>query len=411
MSRPKSRVGSARKANEGSGTRIAALDLENARLRAAPTPAAAPASAQPSAAFLRDLMFALFEQYETSRGISADAYCETPQWHAMAEAQYLEAVVAAHSTRLLSDAQAGQRATASVARLQDGALRREAGAFAQWGLGFLWRDCPVDEPHLITTALVTRALAGAAGLVPSADLAREGVAGMDRLPKREIRLGARRAMVPVYTETLTETVENTVGVWAEVVLGHQGLLNPAPGTVADAGLVLDWLADRFTPSLGWAYAGNRPVFDLVHQVYIVEALMQGGNLPELEARALETFASFRAGTGFIDSMRLVDRVAAILAAERSGAVYPMFRGDHVLTANTKPARLWSLGALLGCFGKLALDGSEPGYWLSQIRRFPVQMLPDRFGADFRQEMHLARGAALALKALREQARAPGSQGT
>jgi hypothetical protein len=36
------------------------------------------------------------------------------------------------------------------------------------------------------------------------------------------------------------------------------------------------------------------------------------------------------------------------------------------------------------------------------------MLPDRFGADFRQEMHLARGLALAVAALRE-SKAPDTQ--
>jgi hypothetical protein len=156
------------------------------------------------------------------------------------------------------------------------------------------------------------------------------------------------------------------------------------------------------PGLGWTYSAARPVFDLMHQVYIIEALLTHRGPRASEQRAIETFAAFRAGAGYIDSMLLTDRTKAIKSAERSGMRYVVFSGKHVLTAQCEPARLWSLGGMLGCFGLLAIDGALTGYWLSQIRHFPMHMLPSWLGTDFRQEMHLARGIAHALMALKRQ---------
>jgi hypothetical protein len=169
----------------------------------------------------------------------------------------------------------------------------------------------------------------------------------------------------------------------------------------DVGRALDWLDRRFVPGLGWAYSATRPVFDLMHQVYILEGLRGHPGATAVEERAIEVFAGFRSGAGYIDSLTLTGRAKALEGAERSGGQYPVFRGEYVLSARTDPSRLWSLGGMLGSFGLFAMEGARSSYWLSQIRRFPVQMLPDRFGADFRQEMHLARGVSLALYALRQ----------
>ncbi|TQM90345.1 hypothetical protein [Roseinatronobacter monicus] len=384
--------------------RIEALELENARLRAAPAPVSAPLSpAVPTATRLRDLLSALLDTYESTRGISCDAYCDTPQWHAMAEAQYLEAVVIAHQAGLLSDAQARLRAKASVARLQSGALHRETGVSAQWGLGFRWQDFPSDEPFLVTTALVTRALAAADGLIPCAGLVQEGFRGLARLPRREVVINDKAVALPVYAPALPEVVENTIALWAQVVLDNPELSESGSATLREAEQALEWLNGSFMPGLGWTYSKTRPVFDLMHQVYILEGLLCCRSINDPEQLAIETFASFRSGVGYIDSMTLSDRAKAIESVGRSGKNYIVFRGDRVLTARADPARVWSLGGMLGSFGLFAVEGKQPDYWLSQIRRFPVQMLPEHFGADFRQEMHLARGAALALKALRRKA--------
>lgn len=380
---------------------IRVLELANARLR---TQSVTTSDSQDptisTAARLREVLTVLFEKYETTRGISCDAYCDTPQWHAMAEAQYLEAVVIAHSTGLLSASQAKQRANASVVRLQDGALHRNEGAFAQWGLGFRWQSFPANEPFLVTTALVTRALIAAQGLADCLNMTREGLAGLTRLPHDEIMIDSRPIALPVYAPTLPEVVENTVALWAQVIKASNPLSDIDTEVVCDASLALDWLNGRFVPGLGWAYSTKRPVFDLMHQVYILEGLHAHPSATDIEERAIEVFASFRTSQGYIDSMTLTNRAMAIDKAERSGGQYPVFRGDRVLSARIDAARLWSLGGLLVSFALFAMEGVRRSYWLSQIRRFPMHMLPARFGADFRQEMHLARGAALALKALR-----------
>jgi hypothetical protein len=381
---------------------IAALERENAYLKTLPEPRASSVPATPMATRLRTLLSVLFDHYESSRGISCDAYFDTPQWHAMAEAQYLEAVVIARQAELLSESQATLRAKASIARLRSGAVRHEAGVFVQWGLGFPWQHFSADEPFLVTTALVTRALLSADMLVPCTDFVRQALGGLARLPRREVSTNSGTVALPVYAPSLPEVVENTVAVWAQVVVSSRGLSILQPETVGDAEKALSWLDQRFMPGLGWTYSAARPVFDLMHQVYIIEALLRHRGPRASEQRAIETFAAFRAGAGYIDSMLLTDRTKAIKSAERSGMRYVVFSGKHVLTAQCEPARLWSLGGMLGCFGLLAIDGALTGYWLSQIRHFPMHMLPSWLGTDFRQEMHLARGIAHALMALKRQ---------
>lgn len=379
------------------------LKLKNSRLCAQSAPASdTQVSNISTATRLRELLTVLFEQYETTHGISCNAYCDTPQWHAMAEAQYLEAVVISHSTGLLSSSQAKQRAKASVARLQVGALHRVDGVFAQWGLGFRWQSFPSNEPFLVTTALVTRALIAAEGLADCTDMAREGLAGLARLPHVEVMIDGEAVTLPVYAPSLPEVVENTVALWAQVIRSSHALSESGTEVLSDANRALDWLSGRLVPGLGWAYSSTRPVFDLMHQVYILEGLFNYSRVTEIDERAIEVFAGFRTGSGYIDSLTLTSRDKALESAERSGDQYPVFRGNHVLSARADPARFWSLGGMLGSFALFAQHSERRGYWLSQIRRFPIQMLPERFGADFRQEMHLARGAALALKALRDQ---------
>lgn len=487
---------------------IATLELENARLRALPVPAAGSgAPFVPAATRLRDMLTALFEQYETTRGISCDAYCDTPQWHAMAEAQYLEAVVISHSTGLLSSSQAKQRAKASVARLQVGALHRVDGVFAQWGLGFRWQSFPSNEPFLVTTALVTRALIAAQGLADCLNMAREGLAGLTRLPYDEIMIDSRPIALPVYAPTLIthamglfstaqartravasvgrlrsgamhrEAANNAqlgpgfgwqdlsadaacltttalvvrallaaeglasgadlaceglagagrlirsalpeqpdlevsvcrqdgiepnpgkLALWAQSVMAGRERLQPDAATLNAASSVLAWLDGSFVSGLGWPSGATRPVFALRHQSWIVEALIAHSKTEIIHARAFAAFAAFSTGQGYSDSLTLAPNAVDEPAVE--------FPNGQTVVVRGEAARLGSLGALLGCFALLADKCGERGYWDRQIRCFPFHTLPDHFGVEFREEMHLARGLALALARLR--ADAPSSQ--
>lgn len=324
--------------------RIRDLEVENAQLCArltASSDAAAVRDPRSVATRLRELLTALLESYEAAGGISRDAYCATPQWHAMAEALYLEGVVVAHSAGLMTTSQAAERARASIARLEAGALHRDPGAFAQWGLGFCWRDFPQDEPFLVTTALVTRAITSAHALVPSRALAREGLAGVARLPARRLSFMETDFSVPVAYPSVDDIVDNAIALWAQLVIDHQDVLNPDENTVRDAGRALAWLDQRFVQGLGWAYSDKQPVFDLIHQIYILEALRIYPGATNIEQRAVETLAAFRAGAGFVDSMTLTDRTSALEIVARSGSHYLLFRADHTLTVKAEPARLGS----------------------------------------------------------------------
>lgn len=354
-----------------------------------------------AAARLRNLLSSVLHLYEKNHGISGDAYCKIPQWHAFAEAQYLEAIAICHSAGLLSGSEASKRASAAVARLRDGALHREPGVFAQWGLGFGWQDFSADQPFVITTALVTRALIAAQGLTKSTDLACEGLAGLERMPRVEI-MGKEAFSVPISYPSCDDIVDNCIAVWAQVVLAVDNHLSPGLVVKRDAMQALHWLNSRFVPKLGWVYSATRPTLDLVHQAFILEALQccRAWSEVDMEEHAIEVFAGFRAGEGYIDIMKLVNRNTAIELAERSTCSYLSFRGDHILSVSSNPARLWSLGSMLGSFGLFAMTGTRSLYWKMQIRGFPISMIPKDLGIDFRQEMALARGLALALYALR-----------
>ena len=121
----------------------------------------------------------------------------------------------------------------------------------------------------------------------------------------------------------------------------------------------------------------------------------------MELIALETFAVFKSGDSYLDTARAVPAEEAIAAMIRSSIIDVDFRNGQPLITRRTPARTWSIGALLSCLGIFALHGQRRDLWLVLIRRFPRDALIMDSNADFRQSMHLARGLAICLRALRQ----------
>ncbi|GGH08666.1 hypothetical protein GCM10007420_26860 [Glycocaulis albus] len=358
---------------------------------------------EPAAKAFRRVLDGLLDTYAVNDGVSADAYCATPQWHAMAEGQYLQAVTEAARCAMISKPSALQLLEAGCERLAAGANQRARGDFAQWGLGFAFKNAPADEPYLITSALVTCALADVVNSFPelelATDLLSEAVLGLERFDGAPWSGLDIKAPIPFFSPHIREHVDNTICVWALAL--HQAASidgRPSPGVVES---VARHILTRRTPETGWAYSASEHVYDLVHQSYIIEGLAGILGPETVENQAIETFSLFKSGEGYIDTVRASNIEHAIDSVIRSSIVDLTFRGGQAMMMRRTGARLWSLGASLACMGSFALNGANPAFWRATIRRFPLDGLRTLAGKDFRQEMHLARGLALCLRALRE----------
>ena len=362
---------------------------------------------EPAAKAFRRVLDGLLDTYAVNDGVSADAYCATPQWHAMAEGQYLQAVTEAALCAMISRPNALQLLEAGCERLAAGAIQRTRGEFAQWGLGFAFKNAPYDEPYLVTSALVTCALADVVSSFPelelATDLLSEAVQGLERFDGAPWSGLDIKAHIPFFSPHIREHVDNTICVWALAL--HQAAAidgRPSPGVAESvAESVARHILARRVPETGWAYSASEPVFDLVHQSYIIKALTGILGSAPVETQAIETFSLFKSGEGYIDTVRASDTGNAIDSVVRSSILDLTFRGGQALIVRRAGARLWSLGALLACMGNFALIGATPAFWRAAIRRFRVCGLNISAGKDFRQEMHLAYGLAICLRALRE----------
>jgi len=352
------------------------------------------------ASIFRSKLEELLDCYDRAAGYSPDAYCATPQWHAMAEAQYLEALTIHSESGLLRPSDARILTLKSIERLAAGTVERIAGDYALWGLGFAWKDCPAKEPYLVTTAIVARALCGVRECSEAQALASEAFNGLKVLPHGDIAIEGKSIAAPHFAAGIPQIVDNAIALWLHALQAASDSCISGQCTQSQRTFVTRWLYSRWREDLGWTYSENEDVIDLVHQLYIIDALLAAGTPHEVEEIALRTIAGFRLVDGYVDSMRISTLRSAIDSVTRSQSVVAAFRGGECLIVKRNPARLWSLGALLSCFGAFACKGHYGAFWRSQIRRFPVIHLSTEIGQDFRQEMHVAKGLACALVALR-----------
>jgi len=343
----------------------------------------------------------LLEAYRECDGVSADAYHPHPRWHAMAEALYLESVIEAGEARLISPKLRNSCAEESVERLATGAIDRVPEQHARWGLGFAVNHCPADEPYSVTSGLAACALAKAVhsglGGPGAPDLLAEALEGLRMFERHALPGDAAQAFAPVFSPNLPALVDNGIAVWARALVkgaeavgqdGEQGAFSAA-----------EYVRRRRTAGLGWAYADDSPVYDLVHQCYIIESLCELSDYAEFEREALESLSFFRRGRTLVDTARASGFDEAVSSLTRSGIIDIDFRNGVALTIRITPARIWSVGALLSCYALFLMNGLRREMWRALIRRFPREHVDGDTGLDFRQEMHLARGLALSVRAL------------
>lgn len=359
---------------------------------------------------LRSCIDSQLHSYESSLGIGADAYCDAPQCHPMAEGKYLQALTVLRSTGLISISNFQRRALDACARIESNALKFQEGI--SWSLGFSWLSLPATEPFLITSAIVTRGLLDCKcqGLVSdqATNLLCLGSAGLEGwMSGLSVSVGDKDIALPVYSPSIREPIYNA----AAYALATLRLIDESEGQVppsTDTLRVMAWIRSRRVSGLGWPYSPTSPVVDLLHQCYILNALADAFGVRSIEQECAEMMGQFAGPCCFADAMRLVMGNEESANARDIRWLRPL--GDCQVELLPKPARLWSLGELLVLLSRLGLEGKHSEAWVRQGRRIAAAIM-SRLSAEEdtearypRHVMHAVHGLACYLALLRKRAR-------
>jgi hypothetical protein len=366
-----------------------------------PGPSSAPTS---KLASIRELLSGTLLAYQRAGGITGDAYLASPTFHPMAAGKCLLALLDLHRAGLLSHATLVGRAGPVVAALDRAAVAPPSGVGGKaWGLGFGWRDLPPDEPYLITTAIVTRALALLRQLAPdlstSSDLADNGLTSLrdwclDWCTTSEID---RQVVLPAYSRGLRLPVFNAAAMaWA--VLGE---FDPNSQAAASAALYSIW--ECRVAGLGWQYEPGSPVVDLVHQSYLYKSMMSVVPVQTVSQDLETSIGQFVGATDWIDAIHLVGGSTDTARY----ATWKRLHGGYRLSIEPRPARLWSLGELLTLVSAIAATEGSRGPWLQRASAIAglvqARLLTQQGEALWaRHSMHAAHGLAAYLLLRRTQ---------
>ncbi len=368
----------------------------------------------------------LFALHHRLGGVSRDDYHAEPVYHPMADGKYLSAVATMTRCGLLPDHKTIRYAGPAIARLAGANVADQPGHGA-WGLGFAWRGADAREPYVITTSVVAAGLLDIVELIdrddhdlddlrPAIELARDAAAWLiDAAPRTEVELDGDRFSVATFSPAIPELVTNVAAAWGAATARSlvrfddlDAARAPAPDQIAA------WIWSRFRDPVGWPYAADKPRYDLLHQCYIMNALLDlaadQAARRRIEDAAATVFALLRSDSGYLDKTTLAEREDALAAAARSPQVTLIPLGETWLIRHADPGRLWSLGELLVVFGRLLAVGERKDDWRTAGRRLgegirqPLGRISRRIGreaAPLRHVQHLAHGAATLLAALRQ----------
>lgn len=361
-----------------------------------------------SATELRACIDGRLQAYEAANGVGPDAYCEAAASHSMADGKFLQALAVMRRSGILSANQFEARSLNACARLEAQAL--DFGQGRAWGLGFPWRDMTAAEPFLITSAVVTRGLLDArtegvaapalAGLLEQATAGLRSWFSELSLPTPDGGLA-----VPAYSPSIREPIYNAAAYASSTLhlcaAAQPGTAGQAPATAP----LLEWVRTRRVAGLGWKYAADNPVVDLLHQQYILNALADVDGIASVESEALEMVGQFAGPCCFADAIRCVAGPDAQLRD------IPWLRplGSGQIELLPKPARLWSLGELLVLVARLGGGATRPDAWMrlgTRLAETIVQRLNDPADAEGtypRHAMHALHGLACQLALLRKRA--------
>ena len=298
------------------------------------------------------------EVLDASAGAGPDMLTDHA-YHAMAEAKHLLGLAVLTRRRGLTQTELAQAADRAVPRLERANLSADPRE-ALWGLGFPWGDRPADEPYLITTGLVAKALLAVLDIVehaPAQALAQRASQGLSAwLQTRTVAFEG--APFPIYSPSVPEPVLNVAAVASASLLKakRQGLVEDA----GQAEAVLAVIEAEYVPGCGWPYQPRRRVCDLVHGCYILGAMMDWRGVPAMEDVAAEVLGALTSPGGVHDAIRLLDSPLDKAGAPSQGLLRRS--GGQWFSLDPGPARTVGLGELLTLLPRLVREGRYPADW-------------------------------------------------
>lgn len=350
-----------------------------------------------NAKIIRNTITEKLEAYWAHPAHGADAYCSETLYHPMAEAKYLMVLQILYETNLLSGSRFELLVSQACERLAESAIPQTPGDGSLWGLGFVFREQATNEPYLITSALVTHALelclksqAQCDTSTPLLDSALQGLASW--FSTYTIPIGGALDF-PVYSPGIREPVLNSATYAASILLAFD--------KQHKASAVLDWVVNSRVNDVGWLYAPNNFVIDLLHQCYILNSLRNYLAPNSIERFSAETLSLFLSMDNVSDSVKLV-------SSDQASPNDPFIKrvGNHKIQAPSKKARLWSLGEALVLCTWLTTNGQNQKAWRKLSLHFGELVVRDlndnsrNEGNYPRHIMHALHGLASLLQLLR-----------
>ncbi len=346
--------------------------------------------------------------FEENNGTSIDAYSDELCYHPMAEAKYLASLSALFSANMMSEPLFDKKVKQSIDRLNEHSVMLEGG-FIAWGLGFQFRDYPVDEPFLITTAIIASAMVSVVDVGGEKSIATKQLERVVKTllfwleeKKTDTGDGIR---IPEYSPGISEPIFNSAAYAIAAVREASRLMKVSISdrAISDHDSCMKWINGYYLARLGWPYSPNNPRVDLLHQAYILNSYATMDGVPSIEQKSIDLIGQFNSSIGYIDS--------GISHSETNGLFdknIPVLRmvGDTYFEVVPKPARLWSLGELLVLVARLAEGGEHKQAWLAYGRKlsaFIMEILDSGHPETnfLRHTMHALHGLSAHLSVMRK----------
>lgn len=307
----------------------------------------------------------IINDFDRNNGIGLDHYYDEPCYHPMAEGKYLSTIALLHKEKIISASDYNSRLKRSVERLETNNFSNNSN-HACWGLGFSYKETNKTEPFLITTSIIAKGLLDNNNDVTH-KLLKNTVEWLESYPwRKEIKFKDRLLRLPTFSPNTKILVTNTIAYWTNVL--HQAsLLNYSS---QDSGVkhITQWILNLFVNPIGWPYTPFNKRVDLLHQCYIINALLDIVTPAEMEGKALKIYNMFYNITHMQDKYDISDKETALKLSTKANrcSIYPT-ETCWIIKYDSE-ARLWSYGELLVTLSRMANDGKNKSYWFYMAKK-------------------------------------------
>ena len=334
------------------------------------------------------------DAYIRKDGVSIDAYYDKPCFHPMAEGKYLSSLSELFSTDKITKTFFENKVNVGIKRLKNNSTSLQ-GENICWGLGFKYKKGSINEPYLITTAVILSGLNSIIDLgiqsPETLSLQNSAIRSLEYWLKNFTVKVDKKIDFPKFSLSVGEPVFNP-GIFA-ISISKNPLLHEE---------VSDWIQSHYHPKLGWSYSPGNHRIDLLHQAYILNSFAKLNGAKSVEQKTIDLIGQFSNFDGFIDSGDFHAKVEGLFDSK-----IPLVRavGDGYFEVIPKSARLWSLGELLVLVSKLSQHGEHKKSWINFGRKISCLILNNLDSNNpevnyYRHTMHAIHGLSSFLASMR-----------